>query len=210
MEKMITKEDVSILYIERRGIQNKRREKMIYYCYYNSPIGKILLASKNKKLIGLWIEGQKYYFGKLKKEMKDEIKEKADEEILLQAKNWLDRYFVGEKPEISELDINPIGSDFAKNVWKILCKIPYGEVTTYGDIAKKMAKIMNKDKMSAQAIGGAVGHNPISIIIPCHRVVGKNGNLTGYAGGIDKKVKLLEIENVDMTKFYIPTKGTAI
>ena len=85
---------------------------MIYYCYYNSPIGKILLASKNKKLVGLWIEGQKYYFGKLKKEMKDEIKEKDDEEILLQAKNWLDRYFAGEKPEISELDINPIGMYF--------------------------------------------------------------------------------------------------
>ena len=103
-----------------------------------------------------------------------------------------------------------MGSIFAKNVWKILCQIPYGELTTYGEIAKKMAKLMNKDKMSAQAVGGAVGHNPISIIIPCHRVVGKNGNLTGYAGGIDKKIKLLELEKVEMSNLMLPTKGTTL
>lgn len=163
---------------------------MIYKTYYDSPVGKILLASKDNKLIGLWIEGQKYYLGNLKEEMQ----EKDDEEILVKTKKWLDRYFNGKKPKISELDLAPIGSDFAKNVWKILCEIPYGEVTTYGAIAKKMAQIMKKEKMSAQAVGGAVGHNPISIIIPCHRVVGANGNLTGYAGGLDKKVKLLEHE----------------
>ena len=162
--------------------------------------GKILLASKDNKLIGLWIDGQKYFLGNLKEEMQ----EKEDEIIFVKTKKWLDRYFNGEKPKICELDLAPIGSDFAKNVWKILCEIPYGEVTTYGEIAKKIAKIMNKDKMSAQAIGGAVGHNPISIIIPCHRVVGKNGSLTGYAGGIDKKIKLLEIENVNMEKFFVP------
>ena len=164
--------------------------------------GKILLASKDNKLIGLWIDGQKYFLGNLKEEMQ----EKEDEIIFVKTKKWLDRYFNGEKPKISELDLAPMGSDFAKNVWKILCEIPYGEVTTYGEIAKKMAKIMNKDKMSAQAVGGAVGHNPISIIIPCHRVVGSNGSLTGYAGGIDKKIKLLEHENVDMSNLYIPAK----
>lgn len=164
--------------------------------------GKILLASKDNKLIGLWIDGQKYFLGNLKEEMQ----EKEDEIIFVKTKKWLDRYFNGEKPKISELDLAPMGSDFAKNVWKILCEIPYGEVTTYGEIAKKIAKIMNKDKMSAQAIGGAVGHNPISIIIPCHRVVGSNGSLTGYAGGIDKKIKLLEHENVDMSNLYIPAK----
>ena len=179
---------------------------MIYKSYYNSPVGKILLASKNSKLIGLWIEGQKYFLGNLK----EEVSKKDDEIILVKTKKWLDRYFNGEKPEISELDLEPIGSDFAKNVWLLLCEIPYGEVTTYGEIAKKMAKIMNKNKMSAQAVGGAVGHNPISIIIPCHRVVGANGNLTGYAGGIDKKIKLLEHENVNMTNLYKPKKSTAL
>lgn len=164
--------------------------------------GKILLASKDNKLIGLWIDGQKYFLGNLKEEMQ----EKEDEIIFVKTKKWLDRYFNGEKPKIFELDLAPMGSDFAKNVWKILCEIPYGEVTTYGEIAKKIAKIMNKDKMSAQAIGGAVGHNPISIIIPCHRVVGTNGSLTGYAGGVDKKIKLLEHENVDLSNLYIPAK----
>lgn len=106
--------------------------------------------------------------------------------------------------------MEPIGTDFAKNVWKLLCEIPYGYVTTYGAIGKKMAKLMHKEKMSAQAIGGAVGHNPISIIIPCHRVVGSNGSLTGYAGGIDKKIKLLEHENVDMSKLFIPNKSSAM
>ena len=153
-----------------------------------------MLASKDNKLIGLWIEGQKYYLGKLK----EEIQEKDDDIILIKAKKWLDRYFKGEKPQISELDLAPIGSKFAKNVWQILCKIPYGEVTTYGKIAKKVAKTMNKSTMSAQAIGGAVGHNPISIIIPCHRVIGSNGSLTGYAGGIDKKIFLLRHEGVSL------------
>lgn len=164
--------------------------------------GKILLASKDNKLIGLWIDGQKYFLGNLK----EETQEKEDEIIFVKIKKWLDRYFNGEKPKIPELNLAPMGSDFAKNVWKILCEIPYGEVTTYGEIAKKIAKIMNKDKMSAQAIGGAVGHNPISIIIPCHRVVGSNGSLTGYAGGIDKKIRLLEHEKVDIGNLYIPTK----
>lgn len=173
---------------------------MIYTSSYKSKLGKILLASKNGKLIGLWIENQKYFFGKIK----EEVVEKDDEQALVKTKKWLDRYFNGEKPEISELELNPIGSEFAKKVWKILIKIPYGEVTTYGNIAKEIAKKSGKEKISAQAVGGAVGHNPISIIIPCHRVVGKDGNLTGYAGGIDKKIKLLELENVDMKKLYIP------
>lgn len=174
---------------------------MIYKTYYNSPVGKILLAGKDNKLIGLWIEGQKYYLGKLN----EEIKEKDDEPILLKTKKWLDKYFNGEKPKIY-FDLAPVGSVFAKNVWKILCKIPYGEITTYGKIANEMAIIMKKERMSAQAIGGAVGHNPISIIIPCHRVVGTNGSLTGYAGGMEKKIKLLEHEKVDMSNLYIPRK----
>ena len=106
----------------------------------------------------------------------------------------------GERPKISELQLAPIGSNFRQEVWKILCKIPYGQVTTYGDIAKKIAQRRGVAKMSAQAIGGAVGHNPISIIIPCHRVIGTNGNLTGYAGGIETKSKLLQHEGVNMVR----------
>ena len=156
--------------------------------------GKILLASKDNQLIGAWIEGQKYFLRKLK----EKTQEKNDEIIFAKTKTWLDRYFKGEKPLIDEIDLAPIGSDFAKIVWKLLCEIPYGEVTTYGEISKKVAKIMNKNKMSAQAVGGAVGHNPISIIIPCHRVIGTNGSLTGYAGGIDKKIFLLKHEGVNL------------
>ncbi len=174
---------------------------MIYTTHYKSPVGDILLASKNNRLIGLWIEGQKYYLSNLKDEIKEE-----DTEILIKTKEWLDRYFKGEKPSINELDLNPLGSDFRKSVWKILCEIPYGEVITYKSIAKQKGL----KKMSSQAVGGAVSHNPISIIIPCHRVVGSNGSLTGYAGGIDKKVYLLNHEKVNMEKLFIPKKGTAL
>ena len=142
--------------------------------------------------------------------IKENIELKDDEEILIKTKKWLDRYFNGEKPEISELNLSPNGSIFAKNVWKLLCKIPYGKTTTYGELAKKVAEVMGKNRMSAQAVGGAVGHNPISIIIPCHRVVGADGSLTGYAGGIDKKIKLLEHEKVDISKLYKPKRSTAL
>ena len=179
----------------------KNINKKIYSTQYNSPLGNILLASDGKNLIGLWIEEQKYFVDNFEVEtmiIKDNL------EIFIKTKKWLDRYFKLEKPSISELELAPIGSEFRTSVWKILCDIPYGETTTYGEIAKIMAKKLNKNSMSAQAIGNAVGHNPISIIIPCHRVVGKGGNLTGYAGGIDKKVKLLELEGVDLSKFYNP------
>lgn len=164
---------------------------MIYTTYYNSPIGKLLLASKENKLIGLWTEGQKYYLSGIE----EEFTKNDDEKILIETKKWLNRYFNGEKPCPNELDLAPIGSKFRKNVWDILCKIPYGKVITYNDIAKEIAKKRKINKMSAQAVGGAVGHNPISIIIPCHRVVGTNGSLTGYAGGLDKKEYLLKFEN---------------
>lgn len=169
----------------------------------------ITLASDGENIIGLWIEGQKYHGGTVSEEMA-EIKENDDLPVFAAAKNWLDRYFAGEKPAISELPLAPIGGEFRKAVWGILCEIPYGECITYGDIGKKVAAKMNKPSMSGQAVGGAVGHNPISIIIPCHRVVGSNGSLTGYAGGIDKKIKLLEHEGVDMSNFTVPKKGTAL
>ena len=152
------------------------------------------------------MENQKYYLSNFK----EEIVETQNLEVLVKKKKWLDKYFNGENPDIKELELNPIGSEFRKSVWEILKKIPYGEVTTYSDIAKEIAKQKGIEKMSAQAVGGAVGHNPISIIIPCHRVVGTNGSLTGYAGGIKKKLYFLELEKVNMDKLFVPTKGTAL
>jgi methylated-DNA-[protein]-cysteine S-methyltransferase len=152
------------------------------------------------------MEGQKYHGYTIPEAMI----ERDDMPIFDAAKKWLDRYFAGEKPAISELPLAPIGGEFRQGVWNILCEIPYGEVITYGDIAKKMAVKMNKESMSSQAVGGAVGHNPIGVIIPCHRVVGSNGSLTGYAGGIQTKVKLLELEGVGLSRFFVPAKGTAL
>ena len=175
---------------------------MVYMTDYESPVGRIFLAAKKDALVGLWLENQKYFFSSLKEEPR-----KQDQyPVLEQAREWLNRYFAGEKPSISELECNPCGSEFRQAVWEILCQIPYGEVTTYGEIARKIAAKYGKERMSAQAIGGAVSHNPISIIIPCHRVVGTNGSLTGYAGGIDKKIFLLTHEGVSMEKFFVPIK----
>lgn len=179
---------------------------MYYSTNYQSPVGTLTLASDGDNLVGLWIEGQKYHGNTIPEEMT----EKDDIPVFKTAKNWLDRYFAGGNPAISELPLAPIGGEFRQGVWSILCEIPYGEVITYGDIAKKMAVKMNKTRMSSQAVGGAVGHNPISIIIPCHRVVGSNGSLTGYGGGIGTKVKLLELEHVDMSRLFVPKKGTAL
>jgi len=166
---------------------------MYYKTNYSSQVGLITLACDGNNLVGLWFEGQKYYGGTIS----DVMIEKSDLPIFDATKKWLDIYFDGKKPAISELPLAPMGGDFRQDVWKILCEVPYGEVTTYGDIAKKLAAKMNRDSMSSQAIGGAVGHNPISIIIPCHRVMGANGSLTGYAGGVEVKVKLLEFEGAE-------------
>lgn len=179
---------------------------MYYSSTYSSPVGNITLACDGDNLAGLWIEGQKYH-GNI---ISENMIESNDIPVFGAAKKWLDRYFAGEKPGSSELPLAPVGSEFRRETWKILCEIPYGQVITYSDIAKKMAEKMNKKSMSSQAVGGAVGHNPISIIIPCHRVVGSNGSLTGYAGGIHTKIKLLELEGADMSRLFIPAKGTAL
>lgn len=179
---------------------------MYYSTTYSSPAGLITLAGDGQNLVGLWMAGQKYHGGTLS----EQLTPQSDMPVFYAAKKWLDSYFAGEKPAISELPLAPIGSEFRQGVWEILCGIPYGEVITYGDIARKMAVKMNRPSMSSQAVGGAVGHNPISIIIPCHRVVGSGGSLTGYAGGISLKVKLLELEGVDLSQFFVPTKGTAL
>lgn len=171
---------------------------MYYSTTYPSPLGIITLASDGDHLVGLWLEGQKHFRGTILEDMT----ERHDISVFASVKDWLNRYFQGKKPGISELPLRPAGSRFRQDVWKILCEIPYGEVMTYGEIAKKMAVQMDKKSMSSQAVGGAVSHNPISIIIPCHRVVGADGSLTGYAGGIHAKIKLLELEGADMSRLH--------
>lgn len=166
---------------------------------YDSPIGRLTIASDGHSVCGLWLEGQKYFGGAIAKELRP----REELPVFGSVKKWLDRYFAGERPSVSELPLAPVGGEFRQTVWKLLCEIPYGEVTTYGQIAKAAAEKMNLPSMSAQAAGGAVGHNPISIIIPCHRVVGSNGSLTGYAGGIDKKIWLLEHEGVNINNFKL-------
>ena len=173
---------------------------MIYKTTYSSPIGNLTLAGDGENLTGCWLDGQKYFAATIH----EEIVKNDSLEIFVKTKSWLTRYFTGKRPEISELRLAPAGTDFRQEVWKILCKIPYGEVTTYAEIAEKIAKQKGLERMSAQAVGSAVGHNPISIIIPCHRVIGKNGSLTGYAGGIENKINLLKLEKVDMTSLFIP------
>ena len=147
------------------------------YCLtsYASPIGLLTLGSDGKHLTGLWIQGQKYFGG----ENVGEIgKEQGPEPAVFgDARKWLDRYFSGQKPCPDELPLAPEGTEFQKLIWGLLCEIPYGTVTTYGDLAKKAAARMGRDTMSGQAVGGALAHNPVSIIIPCHRVVGSGGSL---------------------------------
>lgn len=165
-------------------------------CTYASPVGKLTLAAADDGLKGLWIEGQKYFAGTL-----DGPLQEGEHPHLKAACAWLDAYFAGDRPGLEVLTLAPIGSEFRQIVWQLLCQIPQGEVRTYGQLAKEAAKRLGRARMSAQATGGAVGHNPISIIIPCHRVVGANGSLTGYAGGLDKKRALLEHEGVNLAHF---------
>lgn len=179
---------------------------MYYSTTYPSPVGLLTLASDGTALTGVWIESQKYHGDTIY----SELKPSDDLVIFQQTKQWLTNYFAGKKPAIDELTLHFVGSDFQKMVWKILCEIPYSEVTTYGEIAKKVAKKRGLTSMSSQAVGGAVGHNPISIIVPCHRVVGSKGSLTGYAGGLAAKISLLDLEGLDTDSFFVPTKGTTL
>ena len=169
--------------------------KLFYKTNYKSPLGFITICcDENENIVGLWFEGQKHFADNID----GNIVENNNLKIFYTTKQWLDKYFKGKHPDIKEIPIKFIGNEFKKSVWKILCKIPYGKTITYGDIAKQMANQKGITKMSAQAVGGAVGHNPISIIVPCHRVVGKNGQLTGYAAGINKKKKLLNLEQANI------------
>lgn len=164
---------------------------MVSICKYRSPLGDLLLATDEEGLTGLWFVGQKYYANGLPDEsIWQETK------ILTETRRWLDIYFSGEEPKFTP-PLHPVGTAFRQAVWKILLQIPYGQTVTYGEIAQQLAAEQGISMMSAQAVGGAVGHNKISIIIPCHRVIGADGSLTGYAGGIDKKIALLRLEGTD-------------
>lgn len=173
-------------------------------CTYDSPLGGILLAADDLGLTSLWFDGEKYFGSNLPAEP---VRQETD--ILTETKRWLDMYFSGREPDFLP-PLHPIGSPFRRAVWDLLLQIPYGQTTTYGALARQLAAQQGRATMSAQAVGGAVGHNEISILIPCHRVVGTNGSLTGYAGGVDKKERLLTLEGVDMRGLFRPTKGTAL
>lgn len=176
---------------------------MEYIHHYMSLLGGITLASDGKALTGLWFDGQKYFGDTLSKNHKQK-----NLRIFEQTENWLDIYFSGEEPDFTPL-LSMKTTPFRRAVWEILLSIPFGQTMTYKEIASRIAEQRGGKKMSAQAVGGAVGHNAISLIIPCHRVVGTNGSLTGYAGGIEKKIQLLSMEKVNLSTFFIPAKGTA-
>ena len=161
---------------------------MTFIQHYNSPLGGILLAADEIGLTGLWFNGQKYFARSLPAGYTEQ-----NTPALSEAKRWLEVYFTGKKPDFMP-PLHIVGSAFRRAVWEILLQIPYGKTTTYGEIARQLAKKQKLPRMSAQAVGGAVGHNEISIIIPCHRVVGSGGALVGYAGGLEAKAYLLGLE----------------
>lgn len=158
---------------------------MYYGCEYDSPLGRIRLVCDDEMLVRLSLPGQR--------EFTREVRQQAHP-ILERTKAWLDRYFAGGAPDPGELPLGPEGTPFRKRIWALLMEIPYGQTTTYGALAKQVGALLGKPKMSAQAVGQAVGANPLPILIPCHRVVGADGSLTGYAGGVHYKIALLELE----------------
>lgn len=196
---------------------------MLYRSIYKSPLGKILILFDKDTLLGLYFEGQKEFHDFIKDEEvknfnerevfngvekfnnKSEIENNkiCENKILEETKKWLNIYFSGVEPNFTP-KINLRGTEFRRDVWKILLEIPYGETLTYKDIAEKLVASKKYERMSSQAVGGAVGANPLSLIIPCHRVVGTSGSLTGYAGGLVRKLKLLELEGIDVNKFFMP------
>lgn len=177
---------------------------MQYTAHYISPLGAITLASDGEAIIGLWFDGQKHDRGILSTDCQN-----RDLPVFAQAKRWLDCYFGGREPDFTP-PLSLSCSPFRREVLEMLKRIPYGQVTTYGQIAREIAQNRGVAKMSAQAVGGAVGWNPISLFIPCHRVVGAGGSLTGYGGGVRRKLALLELEQANTQTLFVPKKGTAL
>ena len=177
---------------------------MDHTTHYESPIGGITIASDGAALTGLWFDGQKYFADTLADEYNEE-----ELPVFDRTREWLDIYFSGRDPGFTP-PLSMRTTPFRRRVWEIMLEIPFGKTMTYGEIAAKIASEKGIGSMSAQAVGGAVGHNSISLIIPCHRVVGTNGSLTGYAGGIDKKIALLKLEGAEMSRLFVPKRGTAL
>ena len=171
---------------------------MQFISRYSSPLGEITLASDGTSLTGLWFEGQKYFGARLSDEAKP--KQLA---VFEQTAAWLDVYFTGQTPDFTPPLSFEGASPFRRRVWEILLSIPRRQLRTYGSIAKQIAEETGK-AVSAQAVGSAVGHNVLSVIVPCHRVVGTDGSLTGYAGGLERKIALLRTEGADMTRLHLP------
>ncbi|KRL05053.1 6-O-methylguanine-DNA methyltransferase [Liquorilactobacillus oeni DSM 19972] len=166
-----------------------------------SPVGELTLVSDENNLVGIWFKGQKYYKATL---VAHEVQLQWTP-VLKKTKCWLNDYFSFKKPNVKDIPIKPQVSEFRQFVLEALLTIPYGHYCTYGQIAQRVAARMHKSSVYAQAVGGAIGHNPIAILIPCHRVIGSTGSLTGYAGGIDKKVQLLQHEGIDVNNFHFPS-----
>ncbi len=177
---------------------------MFFISKYSSPLGGITLASNGKELTGLWFDGQKYFADNLPNEH-----EEKDLPIFAETKKWLDIYFSGKAPDFTPPVAMEGISPFRRRVWEIMLEIPFGKTLSYGEIANRIEKETGK-RASAQAVGGAVGYNSVSLVIPCHRVVGANGSLTGYAGGTDKKIALLKMEGAYTSEPTLPKKGTAL
>ncbi|MDE7372067.1 MAG: methylated-DNA--[protein]-cysteine S-methyltransferase [Desulfovibrio sp.] len=176
---------------------------MLYTGTCLSPLGELTLACDDEALVGLWLER-----GTALEAMGGAtVEERPDAPLLKLGRQWLDAYFAGKRPGIGALPLAPAGTPFQRLIWSLLRAIPYGECVTYGAIAREAALALHKERMSSRAVGGAVGRNPLSIIIPCHRVVGAGGDLTGYGGGIERKIRLLELEGVDMRRFSLPRRG---
>ena len=179
----------------------------VYSAAYRHPeLGELTLASDGDYVVGLWFEGQKYFGAGAHQRL-----ESGDGvPVLDAARVWLDRYFAGDPLPAAALPCRPSGTAFQRRVWAILSDIPFGTVRTYADIAAQIAREDSRERALARAVGAANGRNPLSIILPCHRVVGSSGSLTGYAGGIERKIWLLEHEGVDTTSLYVPKRGTGL
>ena len=176
---------------------------MEYTCHYDSPLGGITLAADGASLTGLWFDGQKHFADPFAP-----VREEKPLPVFDAAKRWLDVYFGGKAPGFTP-PLNLKMSSFRRAVCEIMLTIPFGRTLTYGEIARIIAGKNGLRRMSAQAVGGAVGHNPVALIVPCHRVIGANGNLTGYGGGFERKLRLLELEGVNTDGFFVPKKVTA-
>lgn len=180
---------------------------MVAYCaeYESELIGPLTLASDGESIVGCWFGNDRHFgYG-----VSGPLEPRDGLPVFDCARAWLDRYFAGEAPDPRVLPLSAGGTPFQLRVREAMLDIPYGETSTYGDIARRIAADTGT-KTSARAVGGAVGHNPLCLIVPCHRVVGANGNLTGFGGGIDMKIRLLEHEGTDISQFFRPRHGTAI